>query len=187
MNIAKSILHYILSIEILLPTTLVLLLLLQTILNFKYYIVLDLYCKSSTVIKIPILLSNVVIDCSRDSIYVCDICSILPYIFIPLVVLTYVLYRRFLYRSSIFTIFTKCLTYSSTILLIPLPLYYNIGTVSFTLIISNPLLSSCIYIMQIPAIFLSRVFPEDMQITEIFVSIDELTEDTMTIHEEESE
>ncbi len=173
--------------QLVLSLILVSLIFLEIITGTRYYIVLNLYCTSKSTITIPVLLSKILVDCNSNSISIYTNPQILPYIMIVLTLVTCFLSVKFLENKSIFGTFSKCLVYASAILLIPLPLYYNIGTVSFTIIISNPILASCIYVMQIPTILLSKVFPENEKLTEVYVSIDELIEETLSISHEESE
>ncbi len=177
------------TLNIALPAALTILLLLEIFTGSCYFYVLSMNCVSSTIIKVPVILTNVEVNCTNNSVAISPQSDILLSILIVFTCITGLLCekRKGIHNLSIFSTFSRILNYVALILLFPLPLYLNLGVVSLVILLSNPLLAACVFSMKIPAEMLTRVMRESEKMTEIYVSIDELMDDTLVVEESEYE
>ncbi|NPA22769.1 MAG: hypothetical protein GXO23_00525 [Crenarchaeota archaeon] len=181
------------SIEKTLNTTLsvalMILLSLELLTGSCYYYVLSMRCLSGTSLSIPVILASVNIDCTRYSVKIIPRSDIVVGSLILLTLVSGLLCerRRTVQSTSIFLTFSRMLNYVCLMLLLPLPLYLNLGVVSLVVLLSNPLLAACVFSMKIPTEMLTRVIKENEKMTEIYVSVDELMEETIVIEESEYE
>ncbi|NPB00264.1 MAG: hypothetical protein GXO10_02720 [Crenarchaeota archaeon] len=177
------------TLNIALCVALLVLLLLEFVTGSCYYYIISINCMSSTRVSVPVILTDVGIDCRNYSVKISPKSNILVSSLMITTCITGLLCerRRDYYSSSIFSTFSRIMNYVALILLLPLPLYLNLGVVSLVVLLSNPLLSACIFSMKIPAEILCKYIREEERMTEVYISIDELMDDTLTLEESEYE
>ncbi|NPA70299.1 MAG: hypothetical protein GXO26_05760 [Crenarchaeota archaeon] len=177
------------TLNIALCVALLVLLLLEFVTGSCYYYIISMNCMSDTEVTVPVILTNVGINCVNYSVRIVPKSNILVGLLMITTLITGLICerKRVQEHSSIFSTFSRIMNYVSLILLLPLPLYLNLGVVSLIVLLSNPLLSACMFSMKIPAEVLCKFIREEEKMTEVYISIDELMDDTLTLEESEYE
>ncbi len=176
------------TLNIALCVALLVLLLLEFVTGSCYYYIISMNCLSDTKIVVPVILTDVGVNCINYNVKIVPKSNILVGSLMITTLITGLICERKRDREhSIFSTFSRIMNYVSLILLLPLPLYLNLGVVSLIVLLSNPLLSACIFSMKIPAEILCKFIREEEKMTEVYVSIDELMDDTLTLEESEYE